>query len=447
MQKIKFIAMIVDVCALYLAIILAVIVRGFVHVRIMHTTSEWISAHTNIFFPSVIFTILALYVAGLYDFKILYDRAKTLTLLLYAQSATAVFSILSFYVLRTDLTPKLTLFFYIILSTIFIFISRIIFQNIYVRQYKKVGYFISDNKNLVKKIASKEAPYDLINISWDMLDEKKQDKDVQYFIFNEEEINPERLQKIEQLKILDKNVFSYTEYYEFIYQKVDLDNFSYERLAKNLSEKKEKLGHKVFRRFIDITLGILIFPFFMISIIFVYIAMIFESKFQNIKSIEIFSVQDRLGLLGKMVKLYKFRTMTKTDTGAIMQDRVQEEKVNKFGNEITRLGEFLRKTRIDELPQCINFIRGDISLIGPRSSILGVHNDMMKHIKFFDLRLIVPQGLTGWAQVHMQTPPRTYEEHRERLAYELYYIRHRSVFLDIMIILKTIKTIISRTGA
>jgi dephospho-CoA kinase len=69
------------------------------------------------------------------------------------------------------------------------------------------------------------------------------------------------------------------------------------------------------------------------------------------------------------------------------------------------------------------------------------------HILNYPLRLLVPQGLTGWAQVHMSFPPRTHEEHKERLAYELYYIRNRSVLLDVAIILKTIKTIISREGA
>jgi lipopolysaccharide/colanic/teichoic acid biosynthesis glycosyltransferase len=307
-------------------------------------------------------------------------------------------------------------------------------------------------KDLAKKISTKEAPYDLIHISWGKLsailnDVQNKKDDIENFIFNEEETNSEKLLQIEKLKILEKNVFSYNEYYEYLYRKVDLENFSFERLVKNLSEKKEKTGHKIFRRFIDITLGLLILPFFILIIPFVYIAMLYEIGFKNYKKLEIFSVQDRLGLLGKMVKIYKFRTMTSTDIGGIVPDGENKNSHSKYGNTVTKLGEFLRKTRIDELPQCLNFLKGDISLIGPRSSILGVHNDMMKHIRNFDLRLMMPQGLTGWAQVHMSLPPRTYEEHEERLAYELYYIRHRSVFLDIVIILKTIKTLISRTGA
>jgi lipopolysaccharide/colanic/teichoic acid biosynthesis glycosyltransferase len=114
---------------------------------------------------------------------------------------------------------------------------------------------------------------------------------------------------------------------------------------------------------------------------------------------------------------------------------------------VTPFGKFLRKTRIDELPQCLNLLKGDVSLIGPRADIIGVHTDMSENVLNYKLRLTVPQGLTGWAQVHMNFPPRTHEEHRERLAYELFYIKNRSILLDISIILKTIKTLLSREGA
>jgi lipopolysaccharide/colanic/teichoic acid biosynthesis glycosyltransferase len=139
--------------------------------------------------------------------------------------------------------------------------------------------------------------------------------------------------------------------------------------------------------------------------------------------------------------------MTSTDLGGIVADTKDKNEKSKFGNVVTPFGKFLRKTRIDELPQCINLFRGDISLIGPRADIIGVYEDMKINVPNYLLRFIVPQGLTGWAQVHMNFPPRTHEEHRERLAFELYYIRNRSVLLDVSTILKTIKTLLSREGA
>jgi lipopolysaccharide/colanic/teichoic acid biosynthesis glycosyltransferase len=162
---------------------------------------------------------------------------------------------------------------------------------------------------------------------------------------------------------------------------------------------------------------------------------------------KLLSVQKRVSFLGRDCLIYKYRTMTNTDTGGIVGDDKDKNEKSKHGNTVTAFGKFLRKTRIDELPQCINLFKGDISLIGPRADIIGVHTDMAEHIGNYKLRLLVPQGLTGWAQVHMNFPPRTHEEHKERLAFEMYYIRNRSVLLDIAIILKTIKTLISREGA
>jgi lipopolysaccharide/colanic/teichoic acid biosynthesis glycosyltransferase len=161
----------------------------------------------------------------------------------------------------------------------------------------------------------------------------------------------------------------------------------------------------------------------------------------------IFSYQDRVSFLGKRVWLYKIRTMTNTDSGGIVSEGEDKNKFSKHGNVVTPFGKFLRKTRIDELPQCLNLLKGDVSLIGPRADIIGVHTDMSENVLNYKLRLTVPQGLTGWAQVHMNFPPRTHEEHRERLAYELFYIKNRSILLDISIILKTIKTLLSREGA
>jgi lipopolysaccharide/colanic/teichoic acid biosynthesis glycosyltransferase len=89
--------------------------------------------------------------------------------------------------------------------------------------------------------------------------------------------------------------------------------------------------------------------------------------------------------------------MTSTDLGGIVADTKDKNEKSKFGNVVTPFGKFLRKTRIDELPQCINLFRGDISLIGPRADIIGVYEDMKINVPNYLLRFIVPQGLTGWA--------------------------------------------------
>jgi lipopolysaccharide/colanic/teichoic acid biosynthesis glycosyltransferase len=246
---------------------------------------------------------------------------------------------------------------------------------------------------------------------------------------------------LEKLKLSGVSVYSYNQYFEFIYKKVDLENIYLEDLMRQIGERKETGGHFLFRRFLDILCAVAIYPIYLFFKPLVYLAIYFQDR----KAL--FTKQDRVGLLGAAVWLYKFRTMTDTDSGGIVADDANKNTATKHGNVVTPLGKVLRKTRIDELPQCYNLLRGDISMIGPRADIIGVYKDMCQHIENYSLRLLVPQGLTGWAQTHMNFPPRTHEEHKERLKYDLYYIKYRSLFLDIAIILKTIKTVLSREGA
>lgn len=442
MQKWKKYILATDIVSLYLALILAIIVRGIIHIHANQTEAVWFAAHTFIFLPSFVFSLIALYIAGLYDAKIIFDRAKVLALLLYTQIGTAAFSVISFYVLRTDLTPKLTIFFYVIFSILFLSITRSYLVHKLQKLPKSKAVFFGKNKSLLEKIDLIYAPFnfeildDKNDIETKMLTEK-----VNYMVYDEKNLNVENSLFIEKMKQNNVLVFSYNQYYEFLHKKVDFENIFLDDLIRQVAESKETIPHYLFRRFIDIGISIIIFPFYFLSLPFIYIGIYLQDKGQ------LFSIQKRISFLGKVVWIYKIRTMTNTDLGGIVNDDENKNEVSKHGNTVTEFGKFLRKTRLDELPQCINLFKGDISLIGPRADIIGVHEDMSAHILNYKLRLLAPQGLTGWAQVHMNFPPRTHAEHRERLAYELYYIRYRSVLLDIAIILKTIKTLLSREGA
>ncbi|OGZ06827.1 MAG: hypothetical protein A3D65_06725 [Candidatus Lloydbacteria bacterium RIFCSPHIGHO2_02_FULL_50_13] len=113
---------------------------------------------------------------------------------------------------------------------------------------------------------------------------------------------------------------------------------------------------------------------------------------------------------------------------------------------ITAVGNILRKSRIDELPQLWNVLRGDLSLIGPRPEFPGLVKIYHEQIPYYNMRHLVKPGLSGWAQVHHEKPPHTLEETKDKLAYDLYYLKNRSLALDIKIALKTVKTLLSRTG-
>jgi lipopolysaccharide/colanic/teichoic acid biosynthesis glycosyltransferase len=117
----------------------------------------------------------------------------------------------------------------------------------------------------------------------------------------------------------------------------------------------------------------------------------------------------------------------------------------KNDSRITNIGGFLRKTRIDELPQCWNILRGDMSLIGPRPERPEFTSSLAKDIPYYDLRHVVKPGLTGWAQVSYPYGAST-EDALRKLQYDLYYIKNYSLLLDLNILLRTVFVTIRRQG-
>jgi lipopolysaccharide/colanic/teichoic acid biosynthesis glycosyltransferase len=113
---------------------------------------------------------------------------------------------------------------------------------------------------------------------------------------------------------------------------------------------------------------------------------------------------------------------------------------------ITRVGHFLRACRMDELPQLANIIRGDMSLVGPRPERPHFVEQLAQAIPFYPQRAYVKPGLTGWAQVNYPYGA-SVEDAREKLAYDLFYVKHRSVWLDLVILLSTIRVVLFRDGA
>lgn len=150
----------------------------------------------------------------------------------------------------------------------------------------------------------------------------------------------------------------------------------------------------------------------------------------------IFYRQRRSGLDGYPYVLFKFRTMredAEAGSGAVW--------AQKFDQRITRIGRFLRKWRIDEIPQLINVLRGEMSLVGPRPERPEFVDTLAGAIPFYKERLLVPPGITGWAQVKYPYAA-SIEAARRKLQYDLYYIKHMSFFLDCLILLRTFKSII-----
>jgi lipopolysaccharide/colanic/teichoic acid biosynthesis glycosyltransferase len=153
----------------------------------------------------------------------------------------------------------------------------------------------------------------------------------------------------------------------------------------------------------------------------------------------VFFVQERVGLAGKPFRMWKLRTMLPARPGEADRAAVPGDR------RITRLGAFLRRFRIDELPQVWNVLRGEMSLIGPRPEAVAFHEQYLSAVPEYAYRNLVRPGITGWAQV-CAPPSATTDEARRKLSYDLYYVKRMSLFLDLQIAVRTIWTVTHGAG-
>ncbi len=153
----------------------------------------------------------------------------------------------------------------------------------------------------------------------------------------------------------------------------------------------------------------------------------------------LFIVQDRVGMRGKPFTLVKFRTMhpVANESSVWFQDNSAR---------VTRVGRWLRKFRLDEIPQCLSILRGDLNLVGPRPHRVPKFELFATQIPYFSLRSMVPPGLTGWAQVRHGYASNL-EEEIEKVRYDLYYIKHLSLGLDLRILFDTVKIVLRGRGS
>lgn len=156
----------------------------------------------------------------------------------------------------------------------------------------------------------------------------------------------------------------------------------------------------------------------------------------------IFITQERIGRYEKPFRITKFRTMTGNDQGEYGVG-------GKTRLEVTRVGKWLRMSRTDEFPQLWNVLKGDLSLVGPRPELPPLAREYSAKISYYNARHLVTPGLTGWAQIKHDRDPHhgaNTAETKEKLSYDLYYLKHRSLFLDLFIILQTIRIMLTARG-
>jgi exopolysaccharide biosynthesis polyprenyl glycosylphosphotransferase len=192
--------------------------------------------------------------------------------------------------------------------------------------------------------------------------------------------------------------------------------------------------YMLLKRLADVIASALGLAFLLVLLPFVALAIYLESPGP------IFYSQKRMGRAGRTFELIKLRSMVPH-----AEQDGQPRWAGKNDKRVTRVGRFLRRIRLDELPQCFNVLRGEMSLIGPRPERPEFVSELQKRIPFYRSRLAVRPGLTGWAQINYHYGS-SVDDALIKLQYDLYYIKRQSLYLDLLILLKTIGVVLSFQG-
>jgi len=236
-------------------------------------------------------------------------------------------------------------------------------------------------------------------------------------------------------KLLDSGtVFqNLASFYEKTTGRVPLEAIDQVWFLENLTEGTKRI-YETTKRFLDIVLAIIIGIPFLIALPFIALAIKIDSTGS------ILYRQKRFGRAGKIFSIIKLRTMHKDaeqNTGAVWAKDNDPR--------VTRLGKFLRRSRIDELPQLWNILTGNMSFVGPRAERPEFHETIKKDVSFYEERYLIKPGLSGWAQINYRYGS-SVKDAAEKLQYDLYYIKNRSLILDLGIILKTINISMRQAG-
>ncbi len=248
---------------------------------------------------------------------------------------------------------------------------------------------------------------------------------------------------VKNLDTLYDHLFKGVEYvdirlmYEDVFDRIPLSLIDQAWFIRHVSSKGSYFYDDV-KRSLDVILALLLYPIYLLSIPFVLGLIKLEEAIKKQNNGPIFINQERIGRGNRTIFIPKFRTMTVNDKGKWV-DRNGDDR-------LTKVGIFLRKSRIDELPQVKSVLRGDLSFVGPRPDLVNNSVFLKEQIPYYSMRNVITPGLSGWAQIKQDYAPQTLEETRLRLAYDFHYIKNRSLFLDLIIALRTIRTLLSRVG-
>ena len=406
------------------------------------------------FIPVIAAWIICLYTAGFYSLGP-HSGFKKLSHLAIIAAICALLGFAFFYLnFRARVAPKSVLAIYTVIVFVLIAAWRWIVDKIVTKYFSKISIgFIGIDNTVVELLNERrnlsymsfrvmflfdehgdEKKYGDIPVITDMpvLVDKIKKSRVQTIVFSDDTKIPETGQKI-LFELLRYNIhcMSLPDFYEIFLRRVPLDAINELWFLKNFDLRSKDL-YRWFKSVIDCSMAVALFvitaPFWPLIMLIIKL----ESRGSA------FFTQERIGYLGETFTLIKFRTM-RTENNAF-------EPTGRNDPRVTPFGLFLRRTRIDEIPQLINVMKGEMSFIGPRPERPELIRSLEQEVPFFRQRLLVKPGLSGWDQVSGEYHSPSREDTYKKLQYDLYYIKNMSFFLDVSIFFKTLVTIVKRAG-
>jgi len=294
-----------------------------------------------------------------------------------------------------------------------------------------IGLIDDDPQKLGKQLG----PYEILGNSSKLIDIIKDKQITNLILAISGEIKPNMFKAIVTAQEMGLVLSSMPEVYEELLTRVPIFLLDAEWIVRSFVEKSHtSTFYQLTKTLLDLIGGVIGTLIMILVLPFISLAILLES------GTPIFFVQERLGKGGEPFNIIKFRTMEK-DAESDGKARLAEENDER----VTKVGWFLRKTHLDELPQFINVLRGEMSLVGPRAERPQWIEYFQREIPFYRARLLVKPGISGWAQINYNYAG-TVEQTAVKLEYDLYYIEHRNLLVDISIILRTISTVFGFKG-
>lgn len=427
-----------DIILLYLSLLITLFLRYGTYFW-EELTSRHLEPFSFIFFV----WLVVFYIAGLYELRTLKNGLNFRKTLLLAIAISALLTIIFFYSIpKFGITPKTNLAIFVVVFGILSYFWRRFFNRTLSNvspaikllligndnEYEEIVKQIEKNPQLGYKVSSwlKNTDADKIENLNHLLIETSSNSIVLPSNFKKEE---GLIQAIFKNLSPDLEITNSVALYERIFQKMPLSSLGEIWFIENLSKGKKNI-YELIKRTIEIVFA-LIFGIIFLPLSIIIAALI---KLTSPDGPIIYS-QTRIGKNGRKFTLYKFRTMIPNAETKGPQWTVTND------SRITKIGKFLRHTHLDEIPQLINILKGNLALVGPRPERPEFVEELKKKIPYFGIRHLIKPGLTGWAQINYRYGA-SIEDAQEKLRYELYYLKNRDLIMDISIVVKTIKLFI-----